>query len=95
MALRWEQNLEAALRRFPGRASELVERARLDPALFDMCEELAAAEAALANTGALPAELREERREEWREWIERLTHEIEDALAGAKVVPLSPRQRGP
>lgn len=59
-----------------------------------MCEELAAAESALANTRSLPAELQAERREERTGWIERLTQEIDEALAAAKVVPLGPRQHG-
>lgn len=62
--LRDEQALDGAARRFPGRASEILTRAWRDPALLDMCQELAAAEAALAHTDALPAELQAERREE-------------------------------
>jgi hypothetical protein len=87
--------LEAALRRFPERASELLAQARRNPGLLDMCEELLVAETALANTGTLPAGLREERRDECRGWIERLTQEIDEALAAARVVPLATRSHGP
>lgn len=96
MAKRWEEvTLGAALRRFPEKASEIVMQARRDPRLADMCEELAAAESALANTRSLPAELQAERREECAGWIARLTQEIDEALAAAKVVPLGPRGPSP
>lgn len=95
MARRWEEEiLRAALRRFPGSALELLALAQRKPGLIDMCEELSAAETALANTASLPAELQAERRDECREWIERLTQEIEETLAAAKIVPLGPRSPG-
>jgi len=95
MARCWEEEtLEAAFRRFPGRASELLAQARRNPGLFDMCEELSAAEIALANTASLPAELQAARQEECRGWIARLTQEIEETLAAAKIVPLAPRPHG-
>ncbi|MFO1144799.1 MAG: hypothetical protein U1E59_20960 [Amaricoccus sp.] len=67
---------------------------RKNPALLDMCEELAAADAALTSVSLLPAKLRAERRAECMGWIERLKQEIDEALAAAKVVPLLPRLRG-
>lgn len=59
-----------------------------------MCEELSAAETALASTVSLPTKLQAARREECRGWIERLTQEIEETLAAAKVIPLGRRPPG-
>ncbi|MBB6306366.1 hypothetical protein [Xanthobacter tagetidis] len=89
-----EDTLQTALRFFPGRASELLAQVRRNPGLVDMCEELSAAETALANTAALPAEVQADRREECRGWIARLTQEIEETLAAGKVVPLGQRSQG-
>jgi hypothetical protein len=95
MARRWEEEvLRAALRRFPGSTSEILVEARRNAGFLDMCEELAAAETALANTGSLPADVQAARREECRGWIQRLTQEIEETLAAAKIVPLGPRPPG-
>lgn len=88
-----EDTLQAALEFFPGRASELLAQVRRNPGLADMCEELSAAQTALANTAALPAEVQAARREECRDWIARLTQEIEDTLAAGKVVPLGQRSQ--
>jgi hypothetical protein len=96
MSRRWEEGTqEAAFRRFLGRASELMTQARWNPGLIDLCDELAAAETALAKTGSLPPEFQTVRRDECRGLIDRLAREIDEALAKAKVVPVSPRPRGP
>lgn len=59
-----------------------------DPSFGDMCEELCAAEEALARIDTLPGDLRNERRAECRGWIERLIREMEEALFAGKVIPL-------
>ena len=68
----------------------MLEQARRCPSFRDMCEELAAAEEALARMDGLPPSLQAERRGECQGWIERLTLEIDEALTKSKVIPLQP-----
>ena len=58
----------------------------------NICEDLAAAEHALAEVDRLPETIREARRSEAEEWIERLTEEIRSILA--KILPITQGRRG-
>ncbi len=51
-----------------------------------MCEELAEAEVALATVNRVAPALREARRAEWQELIDRLVAEVEAALLDKDVV---------
>jgi hypothetical protein len=55
----------------------------------NVCEDLAAADQVLANIDRLPDTLRETRRAEAEEWIERLTEEIRSMLYSAKILPIA------
>ncbi|QFI70214.1 hypothetical protein [Sinorhizobium alkalisoli] len=72
--------LSAALRRFPELSLQIKERLMRDESFRGMCEDLAAAEYALACADQLPPHIREERRDEFRGLIESLAAEIEQAL---------------
>ncbi|PZQ99703.1 MAG: hypothetical protein DI533_03340 [Cereibacter sphaeroides] len=84
--------LQSVLAHFPGREDAVRELAGRNSDFSDMCQELGEAEAALSRMDDVPPKFRSERLEECRGWIDRLTREMEEALAEAKIVPL-PRQR--
>lgn len=90
-----ERALHAAQLRFPYAELAIHRLMRSSEAFRDMCEELADAEAALADAMSKPAPLREARRLEWQELIDRLVAEIATALRdnGAQAVP--PAAPGP
>ena len=72
--------VSAAVRRFPQfelTVHRLVDRSET---FRDMCEELADAEQALSRVEELPMALRETRRAEWQELVDRLTGEVEAVL---------------
>jgi hypothetical protein len=52
------------------------------------CEDLEAAERALAAVDALPEPVREGRRVEAEEWVTRLTNEIGSVLQWGNVIPI-------
>jgi hypothetical protein len=76
----------AALRRFP--QFELAIRRLMDrsEAFCDMCEELAEAEVALSKVDGVPPALREARRAEWQELVDRLVEEVGAALQDKDIV---------
>lgn len=80
----------AASRRFPH--FELAIRRLMDrsEAFRDMCEELAEAEVALSKVETVPLMLREARRAEWQELVDRLVGEVGAALQNKDVV-VNPR----
>lgn len=81
--------LAAALRRYP--QLELAIRRLFDAeeGFRDICEELSEAELALSKVGDLPIALREARRSEWEELVERLARELETAVRNREVLPRS------
>ena len=85
----------AAIRRFPGRAASIRRLAERSEAFRDMCEELAAAEAALARIEASPPANRAERMAECEGWIVRLTAEMSAALRQPEVIPLPVARKPP
>lgn len=85
--------VSAAVRRFPQfelTVHRLVDRSET---FRDMCEELADAEQALARVEELPMALRETRRAEWQELVDRLTGEV-GAVLNAEVarIPKPPNR---
>ena len=72
--------LEVAIRKFPGQVEAVVRLAERDDAFRDMCEELAAAETALAGLRGARTSPERERREECEGWIVRLLAEMTEAL---------------
>lgn len=72
--------LEAAMRRFPGQTAIVLRIAARDEAFRDMCEELAAAEAALAGIRDGRSAADAGRREECEGWIDRLIDEMTATL---------------
>jgi hypothetical protein len=76
----------AAIRRFP--RSELAIRRLMgrSEAFCDMCEELAEAEMALSKVDKIAPALREVRRSEWQELVDRLVAEVGAALQDKDVV---------
>lgn len=85
--------LLAAVRRFPDRAERVVWLAGQSEPFLDMCEELAAAEEALAGLDLRPLPDADARRDECQGWIDRLTAEMSAAMRGASVLPLPVRRR--
>ena len=53
-----------------------------------ICEDLAAAEHALAEVDSLPESVRDARRAEAAEWIRNLTDEIRSMLYSAKILSI-------
>jgi hypothetical protein len=76
----------AALRRFPQFELAIRRLMARSEAFCDMCEELAEAEVALATVNRVAPALREARRAEWQELIDRLVAEVEAALLDKDVV---------
>ncbi|QKC83447.1 hypothetical protein EB232_19145 [Mesorhizobium sp. NZP2077] len=72
--------ISAAVRRFP--RFELAIHRLMDrsESFRDMCEELADAEFALSRVDEVRLELREPRRVEWQELVDRLAGEVEAVL---------------
>jgi hypothetical protein len=83
--------LEAARRRFPSFSGEIEVLIRQNEEFSELCNDLAAAEAALMTVNDLAPQLRDGRVAECKDWIESLSREIEDALMKAKVVPITRR----
>jgi hypothetical protein len=89
--------LSAAIRRYP--LFELAIRRLIDAdeGFRDICEELADAEVALSKVDDLPAALREARRTEWQELVDRLAGELKSAVESrvaflrSRVPPQGPR----
>ncbi|MDL2400406.1 hypothetical protein [Rhizobium mayense] len=72
--------LSSVLRRFSEHEFTIHRTLETDQTFVDLCEELAVAEAALANVDQFPPTVRSERRAEWQDIVERLLKEIEVAL---------------
>jgi hypothetical protein len=83
--------VSAAVRRFP--QCELAIHRLMDrsESFRDMCEELAEAELALSRVDQVPAALREARRAEWQELVDRLVGEVGAVLdTDARKSPINP-----
>lgn len=86
---------QTVLRHFPADPDGVQRLAQTDPDFRDMCDELDAAETAFDRIENLPVEIQAARREECRGWIARLTLEMRQAMARAKVIPLTSLRHGP
>ncbi|TPE47690.1 hypothetical protein [Amaricoccus solimangrovi] len=93
MSWKPERDLASALRRFPEKADRVLRLAERDEAFRDMCEELAAAEAALETLTGDGSATGAARREECEGWIVRLLGEMSDAVREEEVIRLSDRRR--
>ncbi|MBB3589906.1 hydrogenase maturation factor [Rhizobium sp. BK529] len=76
--------LSSVLRRFPEREFNIRRMMEKDQTFFDLCEELAVAEDALANVDQFPPAIRSERRAEWQDLVDRLAKEIDGALQNTR-----------
>jgi hypothetical protein len=74
--------LSAAIRRYPQFELAIRRLMNADEGFRDICEELADAETALSKVDDLPAALRETRRAEWQELVDRLAGELKTAVEG-------------
>ncbi|MBP2237011.1 hypothetical protein J2Z31_003525 [Sinorhizobium kostiense] len=86
--------MQAAMRRFPTRGLETETLLARDENFRGICDDLAAAEEALAATERLPENLRAARRREYEELVADLAEEIARALERANVFQI-PRIRRP
>ena len=91
-----QKAVSAAVRRFP--QFELAIHRLMDrsESFRDMCEELAEAELALSRVDQMPPALREARRAEWQELVDRLVGEVgavldTDAAEKSRFNPWPPR----
>jgi len=75
-----EQAFSAAVRRFPQAEFAIRKLMTRSEAFCDICEELAEAEWALSKVPEVPPALREARRAEWQELVDRLVAEVAAAL---------------
>ena len=76
----------AALRRYPQFELAIRRLMARSEAFCDMCEELAEAELALSTVDKVAPALREARRAEWQELIDRLVAEVGTALLDKDIV---------
>jgi hypothetical protein len=80
------RRLAAAIaRRFPQFEFAVHELMDRNESFRDICEELLEAETALSSVGKEPTDLRETRRAEWQELIDRSLAELDDELQKYKV----------
>jgi hypothetical protein len=80
---------EAVVRRFPSAAEQIADLMIRSENFRNVCGDLAAAEHTLAEIDRLPETIREVRRAEAEEWVERLTEEIRSMLYSAKILPIT------
>ena len=69
-----------AIRRFPHFELPIRRLLETDETFREICEELAEAEFALSAAESAPASLRDARRAEWQELVDRLAGEVEAAI---------------
>lgn len=72
--------VQAAIAHFPDRGHAIEELARTDEGFQSLCEDFAAARAALAHWERSSSSVREARCAEYRELVRDLATEIEDEL---------------
>ncbi len=86
---RRSREIAAALDRFPNQAEKINRLVERDEDFRDMCEELVAAQDALARLGGAETMMDETaRRAECEGWIRRLADEMDAALRVSEVIPL-------
>lgn len=79
----WERGYLAAVRRFPHAEFTIRRLISHSETFRDICEELAEAETALLKVVETPPEIREARRREWQEIVDRLVAEVAASLRNA------------
>jgi len=75
-SFRAEKAVMSAIRHFPRFELTIRRMIKTNNAFQEVCEELAEAECALSRADSLPAPLRDLRREEWEEMVNRLVGEV-------------------
>ena len=75
-----QKAVSAAVRRLPQFELAIHRLMERDESFRDMCEELAEAELALSRVDMIPPILREARRAEWQELVDRLVAEVGAAV---------------
>ena len=75
-----QKAISAVVRRFPQYEFAIHRLMERDESFRDMCEELAEAELALSRVDMIPPILREARRAEWQELVDRLVAEVGAAV---------------
>lgn len=91
-----QRAVSAAVRRFPQFELAIHRLMDRNEGFQDMCEELAEAELALSRIDMVAPEVRESRRAEWQELVDRLVGEVgaflhADATRKSRVIPWPPR----
>jgi hypothetical protein len=86
MAIERSKGLRSALRHFPDRVQRIEALERESENFRDICDELAAAEDALAAIDSLGESQRAERRLEWLGFIRSTLLEIEAELRRSNVI---------
>jgi hypothetical protein len=82
-----ERALDAVAKRFPHSEFTIRRLLRSNETFRELCEELADAEAALANVPESVAALRKARESEWREMVQELVSEVEQTLRKFEAAP--------
>ncbi|KQV83345.1 hypothetical protein [Rhizobium sp. Root1220] len=80
--------LTSALAIFPAQSRQIEDLFESDEGFRGICEDLADAQTALRQIARLPDEIRDSRRLEYKELVEGLAAEIEEALSRAKIIHL-------
>lgn len=89
------EGVKAVIRRFPARRLAIEGLARQKESFRDICDEFAAAEAALAAVDRLDEAAQAKRRSEWLCFIRGALAEIEAELQRCNVVSIGPGGRRP
>ncbi|UVC08871.1 hypothetical protein IHQ71_27770 [Rhizobium sp. TH2] len=79
--------LQAAAKRFPRSEFTIRRLLHSNETFRELCEELADAEAALANVPESVAALQQAREREWQELVQELVSEVEQALKRFEIGP--------
>lgn len=88
-----DSGVQAAVRHFPARLAEIEALARASERFRDICEELAAAEAALVAVDQLDERFRAERRLEWLSYVRSALRDIDNELQNARIVSIGRTSR--
>jgi hypothetical protein len=80
---------EAAVGRFPSAARRIADLIIPSKDFRSVCEDLAAAEHALAEIDNLPESVRDARRAGAEGWIRNLSDEVRSMLYSAKILPIT------
>ena len=89
------QDIAAAVRRFPARRQAIEERAAQDTEFLSLCADLGEAEEALHQWENRSDPRRDQRCAEYRLLADELARDVERALDEALIIPLASRRPKP